>query len=159
MNILGLILNVIGIGKDALNNKAKLKEQKVQNKFKIEEATTNAQVRRINSETEGDLAIDLITARDKKNTKKDEAVVYLFLAPLFVATVVPFIVAFKTSKWEDLNILFNESYQSLALLPEWYFWGLGFVLIDVLGFRSFARKLMDKHPGKMNIKNLFSKKK
>ncbi|MGK0464784.1 hypothetical protein [Clostridium sp.] len=159
MNILGVITDLLGIGKSALNNRAKLKSLKIENKFKIEEATTNAQVRRINSETEGDLAIDLITNRDKKNTKKDEAVVYLFLAPLFVVTVVPFIVAYKTGEWEKLNILFSESYQSLSNLPEWYFWGLGFVLIDVLGFRSFARKLMDKYPGKMNVKNLFSKKK
>ena len=71
MNIFSIIGNILGIGKDALSNRAKLKQLKVDNKFKLEEATTNAHVKRINSETEGDLSIDLITARDKNNTKKD----------------------------------------------------------------------------------------
>jgi|TARA_B110000977_G_scaffold143019_1_gene181641 hypothetical protein len=158
MNIFSIIGNILGIGKDALSNRAKLKQLKVDNKFKLEEATTNAHVKRINSETEGDLSIDLITARDKNNTKKDEAVTYLFLAPLFVATIVPFIVAFKTGKWENLNILLNDSYQSLSKLPEWYFYGLSFVLVDVLGFRSFARKFLDTWASKVNIKNMFTKK-
>jgi hypothetical protein len=157
-SIFGIIGNLLGIGKTALDNRAKLKQLKVEQKFKIIEAKTEAAVGNIRNNNSADNSIDLITAENKKHTHKDEVVVYLFLAPLFVATVVPFIVAYKTNDWVRLNILFSESYASLSLLPEWYFVGLGFVLIDVLGFRSFARKLLDKWAEKIDLKKGLLKK-
>jgi len=148
MGILGLIGNLLGIGKNALENRSKLKRLKAEQEFKIIEAQTNAQVDRIMSNTDSDNQIDLITAQNKKYTLKDEVVTYLFLVPVFVATVVPFVTAYETGNWINLNAYVKDSYLALDELPEWYKYVLGAVVIDVLGFRSFARKLVDKYINK-----------
>jgi hypothetical protein len=152
MNILGIIGNILGIGKSALDNRAKLKQLKSEQQFKIIEATTTASVDRIMNNTESDNQIDLITAENKKYTYKDEIITYLFLMPVAIATFVPFIIAFKTNDWVNLNTLTLDSYRSLDKLPTWYKWALAAVIIDVLGFRSFARKLLDKYAEKVDVK-------
>ena len=145
MNILGLLANLLGIGKEALSNRNKLKTLKAEQEFKIVEAETTAVVDRIISNTDSDNSIDAITARNKKYTLKDEILTYLFLTPVVIATVVPFIKAFNTGQWVELNEFVRESYIALDALPEWYKWILGAVVIDVLGFRSFARKLVERY--------------
>jgi len=145
MKLFNIIGNLLGIGKDALNNRAKLKQLEAEQRFKITEATTNASVDRITSNTESDNQIDLITAQNKKYTFKDEIVTYLFLVPVIVATIVPFISAFESGQWNELNVLVKDSYLALNELPEWYKYILFAVVIDVLGFRSFARKIVDKY--------------
>lgn len=144
MNLLKIIGNLLGIGKGYLENKAKLKQAKQDQKFAIINAETSAKVKRINSETEGDLSIDLITARNKKYTFKDEILTYLFLMPVVVATLVPFLQAMAPDgDWTKLNVYFKDSYETLDTLPQWYKHVLYAVVIDVLGFRSFARKVID----------------
>ena len=145
MSILGLIGNLLGIGKDALNNRAKLKELKQQQEYSIIQATTQANVDRITSNTDSDNQIDLITAQDKKHSFKDEVVTYLFLTPVFIATITPFIIAFKESNFINLSDDIRMSYENLDKLPNWYKYVLGAIVIDVLGFRSFARKIVDKY--------------
>ena len=58
--------------------------------------------------------------------------------------MVPFVMAFESGEWTELNKYVQESYESLDRLPSWYKYVLFAVIIDVLGFRSFARKLVDK---------------
>ena len=140
-----LLGNLIGIGKDALNNKAKLKRLKQEQEFSIIEAQTKANVDRILSNTDSDNQIDLITAQQKNNTLKDEVVTYLFLIPVFIATVSPFIIAFKENNFTHLPQDIRVSYENLNQLPNWYKYVLGAIIIDVLGFRSFARKLVNKY--------------
>ncbi len=140
-----LLGNLIGIGKDALQNKAKLKQVKQEQEFKILEAQTKANVNRILSNTDSDNQIDLITAQQKDNTFKDEVVTYLFLIPVFIATITPFIIAFKENNFTNLSEDIRISYENLNQLPNWYRWVLGAIVIDVLGFRSFARKVVDKY--------------
>jgi hypothetical protein len=144
MNLFKIIGNLLGIGKGYLENKAKLKQAKQDQEFAIINAETGAKVKRINSETEGDLSIDLITARNKKYTFKDEILTYLFLMPVVVATLVPFLQAMAPDgDWTMLNVYFKDSYETLDTLPQWYKHVLYAVVIDVLGFRSFARKVID----------------
>ena len=145
MGILGLIGNLLGIGKSALENRAKMKQLKAEQEFSIIEAQTKAQVDRIMSNTDSDNQIDLITAQNKKYTSKDEVVTYLFLVPVVVATLVPFLSAYESGNWNELNSLVKDSYLALDQLPNWYKYVLGAVVIDVLGFRSFARKVVDKY--------------
>jgi len=145
MSILSLIGNLLGIGKDALNNRAELKRLKVQQEHSIIEAQTKAQVDRILSNTDSDNQIDLITAQDKKHTLKDEVVTYLFLIPVIIATVTPFIIAYKENNFTDLSEDIRISYENLNQLPDWYKYVLGAIIIDVLGFRSFARKILSKY--------------
>tara|TARA_R110000744_G_scaffold102180_1_gene196579 strand:+ start:23 stop:493 length:471 start_codon:yes stop_codon:yes gene_type:complete len=144
MGIFSLIGNLLGIGKDALSNRAKLKQLESEQKFKIIEATTTASVDRITSNTDSDNQIDLITAQDKKHSLKDEVITYLFLVPVFIATVTPFIIAYKSNDFTNLSEDIKISYENLDKLPQWYKWVLGAIVIDVLGFRSFARKIIDK---------------
>ena len=109
------------------------------------EAHTKANVDRILSNTDSDNQIDLITAQQKNNTFKDEVITYLFLIPVFIATITPFIIAFKENNYTNLSEDIRVSYESLNQLPTWYKYVLGAIVIDVLGFRSFARKIVDKY--------------
>jgi len=145
MSIFSIIGNLLGIGKDALNNKAKLKHLKQEQDFAILEAQTKANVDRILSNTDSDNQIDLITAQQKNKTFKDEVVTYLFLIPVVIATLTPFIIAFKESNFINLSDDIRISYENLDKLPNWYKYVLGAIVIDVLGFRSFARKIVDKY--------------
>ena len=145
VGIFKLIGSLLGIGKDALQNKAKLKQIKQEQEFKVLEAQTKANVDRILSNTDSDNQIDLITAQQKDKTFKDEVVTYLFLIPVVIATVTPFIIAFKESNYTNLSDDIRISYENLDKLPNWYKYVLGAIVIDVLGFRSFARKIVDKY--------------
>ena len=145
MNIFKIIWDLLGIGKDALKNRAELKRLKAQQEHSILEAQTKAQVDRILSNTDSDNQIDLITAQDKRYTLKDEIVTYLFLIPVVIDTVSPFIIAYKESNFTNLAQDIRVSYENLDCLPNWYKYVLGAIIIDVLGFRSFARKLIDKY--------------
>jgi len=154
MSWLSLIGNLFGIGKGYLENKAKLKQAKSDQEHEILVAETKAAVDRILNNTESDNSIDLITARNKKYTLKDEVLTYLFLVPVVVATLVPFFQAMSIEgNWTELNIYFKDSYETLDTLPQWYKYVLYAVVIDVLGFRSFARKLVDVYLNKKKTDN------
>ena len=142
--ILSVVGNLLGIGKDALNNRAKRKTLLAEQEHSIIKAQTDATVDRIMSNTESDNAIDLITARDKKFTYKDEIITYTFLIPVFIATATPFIQAYTNGDWTNLSEDIQASYENLNRLPTWYKYVLGAIIIDVLGFRSFARKLIER---------------
>ena len=144
MNILSIIGNLLGIGKDALSNRAKLKQAKLESNLKVIEARANAQVTRINSNTVSDNQLDLMA--------KEEVITYLFLVPVFIATVTPFIIAYKSNDFTNLSEDIKISYENLDKLPQWYKWVLGAIVIDVLGFRSFARKIIDKFINKYSKK-------
>ena len=145
MGIFNVIADLLGIGKSALENKAKLKRLKQEQDFAIIEAQTKANVDRIMSNTDSDNQIDLITAQQKDRTFKDEVITYLFLIPVVIATVTPFIIAFKEGNFTNLADDIRVSYENLDKLPDWYHYVLAAIVIDVLGFRSFARKLIDKY--------------
>ena len=145
MLIFTILGNLLGIGKDALNNRAELKRLKAVQKHAILEAQTKAQVDRILSNTDSDNQIDLITAQDKRHTFKDEVVTYLFLIPVVIATATPFIIAYKDANFTNLAQDIRVSYENLDCLPQWYKYVLAAIIIDVLGFRSFARKLIGKY--------------
>lgn len=144
MKILGIIGNLLGIGKGWLERKAKLKELKQLQEHELVKAETTAMVDQIMSNTDSDNEIDLITARNKKYTSKDEVITYLFLIPVIVASVTPFIEAWYHNDWQGMNELIRESYISLDQLPSWYKYVLFAIVIDVLGFRSFARKIVER---------------
>jgi|TARA_R110000787_G_scaffold36476_11_gene93058 hypothetical protein len=145
MKLLQILGNVLGLGKDALNNRAEFKRLKAQQEHSIIEAQTKAQVDRILSNTDSDNQIDLITAQDKKHSLKDEVVTYLFLIPVIIATATPFIIAYKENNFVNLSEDIKLSYENLNQLPKWYKYVLAAIIIDVLGFRSFARKILSKY--------------
>jgi hypothetical protein len=145
MDFITPLLNIIGIGGKALENKAKLKQLKAEQEHSIIKAQTDATVDQIMNNTQSDNAIDLITARDKKFTNKDEIITYTFLIPVFIATITPFIQAYQTGDWTNLSQDIQLSYENLNRLPTWYKYVLGAIIIDVLGFRSFARKLIERY--------------
>ena len=145
MNILGILGSVLGLSKGYFENKAKLKRLKQEQQHSIVEAQTKAAVDRTLSNTSSDNQIDLITAQDKKYTLKDEVVTYLFLVPVFIATTSPFIIAYNDSDFTNLAQDIGIAYENLDCLPDWYKYVLAAIIIDVLGFRSFARKVIGKY--------------
>jgi len=152
LKFIGLIGNLIGIGGKALENKQKLKQLKAEQEFKIIEAQTGAIVDRIVSNTDSDNAIDLETARGKKFTMKDEIITYIFLTPVFIATITPFLQAYKAGVWTTLAQDIKISYENLNELPDWYMIVLFAIVIDVLGFRSFARPIIKTWTNKISGK-------
>ena len=154
MNIFKIIGDLLGIGRNYLENRAKLKQAEANQKHEIVVAETKATVDRILNNTESDNSIDLITARNKKYTLKDEILTYLFLMPVVVATIVPFLQGLSPEgDWTHLNLYFKDSYETLDTLPQWYRYVLYAVVIDVLGFRSFARKIVDMYLDKKKTNN------
>lgn len=144
MGIIKFLGGIFGIGTQYLKGRQETKRLELSQKHEIIKAETEAVVNRIRSNTESDNEIDMITARNKRYTSKDEVLVYLFLVPVVIATLSPFITAFHDGSWVDLNTHIRESYFSLDKLPTWYKYVLFAIVIDVLGFRSFARKALDK---------------
>jgi len=142
--LLNIIPQALGLTEKAVMGKVKRKELLITQEHEIIKAQTNAAVDRIMSNTESDKAIYLITARDKKFTNKDEIITYTFLIPVFIATITPFIQAWTNSDWTTLAEDIQASYENLNRLPTWYKYVLGAIIIDVLGFRSFARKLIER---------------
>lgn len=142
--VLKVVGNIFGIGKNYLENKQKLKAAKAEQEFKIVKAETDAIVNRILTNTQSDAEIDVITARNKRFTIKDDVITYLFLVPVIVATIVPFVVASSDGSWVQLNEHIVESYNSLSQLPNWYPYVVGAIVTDVLGFRTFLRKISEK---------------
>ena len=140
MKWLGLIGNLLGIGEGALERRSALKKAKLDSDLKVIEARANAQVTRINSNTVSDNQLDLMAKEQQATSYKDEVVSFIFLMPLVVATVNPFLVAYKTSNLIGLTEQFVKSYDSLNKFPTWYIVGVVLVVIDILGFRSFLRK-------------------
>ena len=140
-----LLLNALGIGGDLLKNRAERKNLIAKQDHEIIKATTTAEVQRINLLTDADNQIDLITAKQKSKTIKDDVVTYTFLIPVFIATASPFIIAWSTDNWTNLAEDVENAYKNLDALPNWYKYVLGAVIIDVLGFRSFTRKLVDTY--------------
>jgi len=157
MKWLGLIGNLLGIGKEALERRSALKKAKLEGDLKVIEARVNAQVTRINSNTISDNQLDLMAKEQQANSYKDEVVSFIFLMPLVVATVNPFLVAYKTSNWLSLTQGFVSSYEALNSFPTWYIVGVVLVVIDILGFRSFLRKAftawLDKTMSKLTLIN------
>ncbi|MEK0369721.1 MAG: hypothetical protein QQN55_01000 [Nitrosopumilus sp.] len=149
IKFLGLFMNALGIGGDLLKNRAKRKNLESEQRHEIIKAETNAEVDRIMSNTTADNEIDLITAKQKSKTIKDDIVTYMFLVPVMIATASPFIIAWKQGDFTNLAKDIETSYNSLNALPDWYKYVLYAVIIDVLGFRSFTRKLMNTYINKI----------
>lgn len=141
--VIALIGNFLGIGGKIIENRQKIKELKQEQEFKIIEAETTAVVNRIRENNVTDNEIDLITARNKKYTYKDEVITYLFLIPVIVASITPFIISFTNKDFTKINSYVLVAYNGLSQLPDWYKYVLGAIVIDVLGFRSFARKVFE----------------
>lgn len=144
-NFIPLLLNALGIGGDLLRNRAERKNLVAKQNHEIIKATTTAEVSRILSNTDADNNIDLITAKQKLKTLKDDVITYTFLMPVFIATATPFIIAWSNENWLNLAIDIESSYKNLDSLPDWYKYILALVVIDVLGFRSFTRKIVDSY--------------
>jgi len=140
MKWLSLVGNLLGIGKGALERRSALKKAKLESELRVIEARANAQVNRINSNTVSDNQLDLMAKEQQAKSYKDEVVSFIFLMPLVVATITPFLVTYKTGEWEQLTNEFVKAYEALKQFPTWYIVGVVLVVIDILGFRSFLRK-------------------
>ncbi len=151
----GAFGKVLGIGKGYVEAKQHQKLVKIESETKIIEAETDARVNRTMSNTNADNLMDELAARDKKNTFKDDYLIYLGSLPLLIASLSPFIVCYYTNSWEKLLPNFIEAWKSLSSMPEWYPWILAAVYVDVLGFRSFARQFLKSFSNRFS----FSKQK
>ena len=140
METISIIKEISGFIGSIFKGRNEIKKLKLEQK----KALIQAETQRIIANTTADNDIDAMTVRDMKTTVKDDILIYLFLTPVFSVAIVPFIVAYKNNDWQNLNVHVLESFKTLDLLPDWYFYILVAIVIAVLGFRSFTRKLADK---------------
>ena len=140
-----IALNLIGIGKSALEKRQARKQAKEDSKARIDEAETEAKVNRIKSNTTWDNKSDYATITQMDKTWKDEWITFIVMMPLAVASAVPFIRAFNNGNWEGLNEYFSDSWNSLKELPEWYPYALFLVFIAGLGLRSLVRGMIEAY--------------
>ena len=162
MKWLGLVGNLLGIGKGALERRSKLKQLKAEHAQAILMAETKSKVAVIEAQTqraltndEADNRIDWEMTKQKAKSWKDDIITYLVLTPLAVAIFIPFIAAYKTSDWISINANMVKSFEALALLPEWYKWVLGAVIVDALAFRRIAYSLIKKVDLSGFVQNIF----
>tara|TARA_Y100000356_G_C11060860_1_gene183795 strand:- start:23 stop:502 length:480 start_codon:yes stop_codon:yes gene_type:complete len=154
--VFGFFPDLLSLGKIAIEGKVERKKLLISQDHEIISAQTKATVDRIMNNTQSDNEIDLITARQKSRTWKDEVITYTIFTPVLLATLTPFIIGYNTGDWTNLSEDIATSYRNLAELPTWYHIALFLVIIDVLGFRSFARKVVDQYVSKKNT--IFAKK-
>ncbi|MGY6650233.1 hypothetical protein [Wenyingzhuangia sp. IMCC45574] len=140
MNWISAVLDLIGIGKKAIENRAKRKLSKIESENKINEAKTFAEVKRIESITASDNSIDFESVKQMQKSWKDEFLMTIVYTPFAIVIIVPFITAYKTGNWENLNTYMIDSFKTLNDLPEWYPWIAGLILIATFGFRSILRR-------------------
>lgn len=166
MNWFKGILDVIGIGGKAIENRAKLKQLKANHaqeillaETKAKVATINAQTQRVLSNDEADNKIDWEMTKQKAKSWKDDIITYLILTPLFIVIFIPIFTAYKTTNWEVLTDNLVKSFGSLSLLPEWYKWVLGAVIVDALAFRRIAYSLIKKIDLSGFVQNIFKRTK
>ena len=161
MGWLSVLLDVIGIGKGALERKAKRKQTALESKLKIEEAIAQAKVNNILNNNVADNQMDLIKVNQQANSLMDELVSIIFLLPLLVASITPFLIIYNTQEWTSLMDELMKSYESLAKLPKWFIGGIFLVITNILGFRSFLRRafsaFLDKYMAKANLLSNFKK--
>tara|TARA_R110000822_G_C14988193_1_gene459349 strand:- start:22 stop:531 length:510 start_codon:yes stop_codon:yes gene_type:complete len=160
------LLNIVGIGGKALENRAKLKELKSTYSQEVLMAETKSKVSVIESQTqrvlsndEADNRVDWEMTKQKANSWKDDVITYLVLTPLFIVIAIPLLTAYKTSNFEGITDNLVKSFASLSQLPEWYKWVLGAVIVDALAFRRIAYALIKKVDLSGFVKNVFSNKK
>ena len=129
---------IIGIFKDFFQGRREVKKLELEQKMEYIKSETE----RIRANTISDNDSDFQTIKDKKYTYKDDVLTYVFLFPVISATIVPIIQAYQNSNFALLNHYIKDSYDTLNLLPTWYKYVLFAIVIDVLGFRSFAREFI-----------------
>lgn len=140
---------IFGTAKSYITNRQKIKSAKQDQEFKIIEAQTYSAIQVIQNNSKSDNDTDFITQQNKKYTFKDEVLTYLFLVPILITNLLPFIKVFSINGDSlQLHTYLAESYEALNLLPQWYFIILFAIVVDVLGFRSFARPFVQKFKAK-----------
>lgn len=148
--IFGSLLNgVVGIFSKNSEAKNKLKQVKLDGEIRMAEAKVEAEVKRINANTQSDNNIDYETVKDMKTSWKDELLVITFVTPIFVLlNVVPFIAAADSKNWTQLPSFIKQSVEILNSFPDWYKWAIALIFVATLGFRSLLRKVFDKYLNK-----------
>ena len=141
------INGLFGIVKDFFQGRREIKKLELEQKKEI----IIAETLRIKANTIADNDIDFQTNKDKKHTVKDDILIYMSYLPFMSASVVPFIRVYQNGDYHNLNNYVLESYTALSLLPLWYQIFFFLVVVDVLGFRSFARNFVNKYSSKLNI--------
>lgn len=109
------------------------------NKQKLKEVKLDAEIKRVQTQSEQDNNIDLITLRDRGI--KDDLITYTLLAIIVVTVFNPLMsVVFDYNPMiisDNLAIGFDN----LSKLPEYIWWGMLIVMADVFGLRSLLREL------------------
>lgn len=106
---------------------------------KLKEVKLDAEIKRVQTQSEQDNNIDLITLRDRGI--KDDLITYTLLAIIVITVFNPLMSVYFD--YDPLIISDNLAigFDNLAKLPEYIWWGMLIVMADVFGLRSLLREL------------------
>lgn len=133
-SVIGLLTGIVGGVSD---NAMKKKE--------IKDAKHAREITRISNNEESDGKADL--ASIKRRTWGDEYLLMLTTSPLLFLFFEPVYVAvFGSNGYSDGAIRLGviEGFEALKLMPEYVWYGIAGVYIDVLGFRRMMRIVIEK---------------
>ncbi|OOF25718.1 hypothetical protein [Salinivibrio sp. IB872] len=126
--ISAIISGAIGWFRD----KAEAKQRRAERKDRIEEAKTQAAIKRVENGDHHAADLDLISL--KTRGIKDDVIVFLWITPI--------VMSFVPSAVDDMRAGFTV----LASLPEYWWYGGALIFIDTFGFRRLLRSLMVRGP-------------
>ena len=133
-----IISSIIDSVKDYAVKRQEIKAKKAERQDRIEEAKTNAEIKRIDRESEQDFTLDQIAMKNMQNSWKDELILIIWLIPLimsFIPSYSPYIEA-------GFSVLKNST-------PEWYQYILIGMVIVIYGLRGLLRSFMQIVVSKM----------
>lgn len=126
-----IISSIIDGVKEYAIKKQEVNAKKAERKDRIEEAKTNAEINKINRESEQDFSLDQISMKNMEKSWKDELLLIIWLIPL----VLCFIPGYATFIEDGFKVLKNST-------PDWYQYILIAMVVVIYGLRGLLRAFM-----------------
>lgn len=131
-SIVGVASNVIGMGKNWLESKNRIKETELQHKLDLAEAQKNAKIRLIENSQRADITWDKLSLRN--SDWKDEWFTILLSIPVVMCFV---------PGWD---VYVENGFASFSGTPEWYQYAFGIAIASSFGYRKFI-DFMERRKG------------
>lgn len=123
-----IISSIIDGVKDYAVKRQEINAKKAERKDRIEEAKTNAEIKRIDRESEQDFTLDQIAMKNMEKSWKDELILVIWLIPLIMC----FIPGYAQYIEAGFNVLKTAT-------PEWYQYILIGMVVVIYGLRGLLK--------------------
>lgn len=132
LDFLGLLISPIS---DHFKHKTELKKITKQAEVQIATAKATHQITQAQKGQQADIELDRISLASRG--WKDEFILLVVFIPIilsFIPSMVPYV---------------SQGFQALSITPEYYWYIVGAVVIDTLGFRRLLRGVLEAYTGRL----------